>query len=280
MSKGRRAVHADREPAAPRARSRCVDTERGRWFNVRTMTSARMFASAFTALIVLVWTGDQTAAQSKPAPAAGRPAYELAGAAIQGLTAAVAIEESLDRIDRNRLGDRGGRFDATSEVRRAIDRSRDAAALFNRQFGASNDPLRRSAGAMRNAFTTLSSGLNEVLTLWDKLNTSTEESELSDLVRSSAARLTDERPWQMLHKATQDTSLALLDVSRAAVPGDIKSARHLRLTKSEREIIVAQLKTAFPRLAAGAGGTGRTGEVAAGELLEFLSRPYLAEDEQ
>jgi hypothetical protein len=232
---------------------------------------------ACTAMLVIGAVTTGLATQSKPA-AIERPAYELAGATIQALTMAGAIEESLGRIDRNRLGDRGGRFEATNDVRRAIDRSRDAATLLNRPFGASNDPLRRSANTMRSAFTTLSSGLNEAISLWDKLNLSTEESELSDLLRSAESRLTDERPWQMLHKGVQDATLALLDTTRAATPGDVKTARHLRLSRSEREIVLAQLKTAFPRIASGARG-GRLADMAAAELHEFLTRPYLGEDE-
>jgi hypothetical protein len=238
---------------------------------------ARRLVRASVAVLIVAFSAPALADQSKPSQTITRPAYELVGTTIRALTLAASIEQAIDRIDRSRLGDRGGRFEATTQARQALDRSREAGGLFSRPFGANNDPLRRSAGNLRNAFNAMSMGFSDAISLWDKLSLSVEESEVSDIIRSSEAKLIDERPWQMLQKATQDLSLALLDVGRAPVPGDVKTARHLRLTRSEREIVIAQLTTAFPGVTTG-GRAGIAGGAAA-ELHAFLTRPYAAEDE-
>ncbi len=231
-----------------------------------------------TALVVLLSVGT-AAAQSAPAAAQGRPAFELAQATVTALTLAASIEQSIDRIDRNRLGDQSGRFEATTEARRALGRSQEANSLLGRPIGAPDSAIRKAAAAMRAPFNQLSSGLNDAIRTWEKLDRASDDNEAVDLVRSSTALLANESPWERLGQATIGVTHALLDVERAAVRGDLKSARHLQLTKVERETVIASLKKSFPRLSTNARGGGRPAEASATALFEFLNQPFAnAED--
>jgi hypothetical protein len=228
--------------------------------------------------IVLTLSGGVAAAQSATAGKDARPAFDLAQATVTALTLAASIDESIDRIDRNRLGDQTGRFEATSEARRALGRSQEASSLLGRPIGASDSPVRKAAAAMRTPFNQLSTSLSDAIRIWEKLDRGADENESVDLVRSSVGLISNEAPWDRLGQATIGVTQALLDVSRAATPGDVKSARHLLLTKAERETVIASLQKSFPRLTTSARG-GRPAEAAAGILFEFLGRPLLnAED--
>jgi hypothetical protein len=226
----------------------------------------------------LLLSGTIGAAQSAPASTQGRPAYDLAQATVSALTRAASIEESIERIDRNRLGDQSGRFEATNEARRALGRSQEANSLLGKPIGAANSPIRKAATAMRAPFSQLSTALNDAIRTWEKLDRATDENEAVDLVRSSVALLANEGPWDRLAQATAGVTQALLDLERAAVPGDLTSVRHLQLTKVERESVLASLKKSFPRLSTSARG-GRPAEASAGMLFEFLSRPLANADD-
>jgi hypothetical protein len=242
------------------------------------MKPALWILRAAALFVVVSVCSRPVSAQSAPAPAGARPAQALTTAAITALTLAAAIDQSLDRIDRNRLGDQNVRLEATGHVRRALDRSREAQSLFSKPLGAAGDPVRKSADGMRAPFSQLSSGLNQIVSVWDKMALVSDENEIVEMVRTTEGILANERPWEMLVRATQDLTLALLDISRAGVPGDIKTVRHLRLTRDEREAQLARLEKAFPAVTSGARG-GRAPDVAAGILHEFLTRPYASEDE-
>jgi hypothetical protein len=218
-------------------------------------------------------------AAAQPAPASqSRPAFELAQATVTALALADSIDQSIERIDRNRLADQSGRFEATTEARRALGRSQDANSLLGRPFGAPNSPVRKAAAAMRAPFSQLSTGLSEAIRIWEKLDRASDENEAVDLVRSSTTILSNEGPWERLVQATIGVTQVLLDVDRASVPGDVKSVRHLQLTKVERESVLASLRKSFPRLSTNARG-GRPVEASAGVLFEFLNRPFAnAED--
>jgi hypothetical protein len=227
--------------------------------------------ASFVALLgALVTSGVAFADQGgASAPAQARPAAELAHTTVKALTLAESIEQLLDRIDRNRLGEQSSRFDAMSSARSALSRAQEGAALFGRPMGAPGDPIRRSSTALRNAFNTLSSQLNEAIRLWDKLASITsisEESETSDVVRALATILSDERAWQGLTQGTRDVTNALTEKER------------LLLTRAERDAVVASLKGAFPRL--GTNSRGGTNTYAAASVLhDFLTRPVPAADE-
>jgi hypothetical protein len=224
-------------------------------------------------LLIAVAAGAQT-----PSPAQSRPASDLAQATVTALTLAASIDQSIERIDRNRLADQSGRFEATSEARRALGRAQEANALLGRTIGAPDSQIRRAAAALRAPFSQLSNGLNDAIRLWEKLDRGADENESVDLVRSSTSILANEGPWERLAQATVGVTQALLDPSRADVPGDLKTARHLQLTKAERDGVLAALKQAFPRVSTNARG-GRPAEVSAGILFEFLNRPLAnAED--
>lgn len=228
--------------------------------------------------LVMMLVGGTAAAQSAPAGKDARPAFELAQATVTALTLAASIEQSIDRIDRNRLADQSGRFEATSEARRAVGRSQEANSVLGRPIGAADSAIRKAAAAMRVPFNQLSTSLNDAIRIWEKLDRGADENESVDLVRSSVGFLANEAPWDRLAQATIGVTQALLDVSRAATPGDVKSVRHLLLSKAERETVLAGLQKSFPRLTASARG-GRPAEAAAGLLFEFLNRPLLnAED--
>jgi hypothetical protein len=229
------------------------------------------------ALVITIGSGIATA-QSAPAGAQARPAFDLAQAAVTALTLAAGVDQSIDRIDRNRLTDQSGRFEATSEARRALGRSQEAGAVLGKPIGAPDSQIRKAAAAMRAPFNQLSTSLNEAIRTWEKLDRGADENESVDLVRSSVGFISNEAPWDRLGQATIGVTQALLDMSRAAVPGDATTARHLQLTKAERDTVLAGLKKSFPRLTTSARG-GRPPEAAAGILFEFLSRPLLnAED--
>jgi hypothetical protein len=233
--------------------------------------------TAVIALLTSIAAASGLNAQSAAGAAPG-PAFQLAQASVTALTLAASIEQSIDRIDRNRLNDQSGRFEATSEARRALGRSQEAGSLLGKQYGASDSPIRKAAAAMRTPFNQLSTDLNDAIRIWEKLDRGADENESVDLVRSSVGLLSNEAPWDRLAQATIGVTQALLDVSRAASPGDLKSVRHLLLTKAERDSLVAGLQKSFPRLTANARG-GRPAEAAAGILFEFLNRPLLnAED--
>jgi hypothetical protein len=236
-----------------------------------------MRTHAFAAVLVL--SGAVAAAQSPPpAPASDAAAFELAQAAVTALTLAASVEQSIDRIDRNRLGTPSGRFEATSEARRALGQSQQASAVLGKPIGPANSSVRKVAAAMRAPFNQLSSNLGDAIRTWEKLERTPDENETVDLVRSSAALLGNEGPWDRLAQATIGVTQALLDVSRAAVPGDMQTVRHLQLTKDQRDSLLERLRKAFPRLTATSRG-GTPAETAAGILFEFLTRPLLnAED--
>lgn len=219
---------------------------------------------------LLAWFGgDIVAAQSAPAAGQGRPAFDLGQATVTALTMAASIEQSIDRIDRNRLNDQSGRFDATSEARRALGRSQDANALLGKAIGPPDSQIRKTAAAMRAPFGQLSNSLNDAIRTWEKLDRITDENEMVDLVRSSAALLSNEAPWDRLQQATIGVTQALLDPTRAG---------RLLLSQTERDTLLAGLKKSFPRLTATARG-GRPAEAAAGILFAFLSQPLAnAED--
>jgi hypothetical protein len=233
---------------------------------------------AITIAVVVLLAGGTAAPQSAPAATQSRPAFELAQATVTALTLAATIEQSIDRIDRNRLSDQSGRFEATTEARRALGRSQEANSLLGRPLGAPDSAVRKAAAALRAPFSQLSNGLNDAIRTWEKLDRTTDENEAVDLVRSSTSILANEGPWERLGQATIGVTQALLDVERATVRGDLKSARHLQLTKVERETVVASLKKSFPRLSTNARG-GRPAEASAAALFEFLNQPYAnAED--
>ena len=104
-----------------------------------------------TALVVLLSVGTATA---QPAPAApqGRPAFELAQTAVTALTLAASIEQSIERIDRNRLGDQSGRFEATNEARRALGRSQEANSLLGEPIGFGEQPDPKGRNGNEGAF--------------------------------------------------------------------------------------------------------------------------------
>jgi hypothetical protein len=227
-------------------------------------------------IALLVLFGTTPAFAQAPTP--GRPAFDLAQHTVTVLTMAAAIEQSIERIDRNRLGDQSGRFEATSEARRALGRSQEASALLGKPLGAPESFVRKAAAGLRAPFNQLSSGLSDAIRTWEKLDRTTDENENVDLIRSSVALISNEAPWDRLTQATIGVTQALLDLGRAAVPGDLKTVRHLVLSKTERETVLASLKKSFPRLTASSRG-GRPPEAAAAILFEFLSQPLLnAED--
>ena len=236
-----------------------------------------MRATAFT--LVMTLAGGTAAAQPAPAATQGRPAFDLAQASVAALALAASVEQSIDRIDRNRLADQSGRYEATSEARRALGRSQEASSLLGKPIGAPDSPIRKAAAAMRTPFNQLSTSIGDAIRIWEKLDRGADENETVDLVRSSVGLLANEAPWDRLGQATVGVTQALLDMSRAAVPGDVKSVRHLQLTKAERETVLAGLQKSFPRLTVNARG-GRPAEAAAGILFEFLSRPLLNADGQ
>jgi hypothetical protein len=228
--------------------------------------------------IIVTLGGAPAAAQSAPTGAPGRPAFDLAQAAVTALTLAAGVEQSIDRIDRNRLGDQSGRFEATSEARRAVGRSQEAGSVLGKPIGAPDSQIRKAAAAMRTPFNQLSTSLSDAIRMWERLDRGADENETVDLVRSSVGLLANEAPWDRLGQATVGVTQALLDMSRAGVAGDASTVRHLQLTKAERDTVLAGLKKSFPRLTTNARG-GRPAEAAAGILFEFLSRPLLnAED--
>lgn len=231
-----------------------------------------------TVAFVVMFGGAVAASQGQPAPAQATGAFELAQAAVKAFSLAASIEESVERIDRNRLTDQSGRFEATNLARRALGQSQDASSLFGRPIGPANSPVRKAAGAMRAPFNQLSSSLGDAIRVWEKIDRANDENESADLVRSSTALLTNEGPWERLGQATVGVTDALLDMSRATAPGDKTTVRHLLLTKAERETVLTALKQAFPRLATNARG-GRVAESAAGILFEFLSQPLAGSDE-
>src|SRR6187549_1130490 len=157
---------------------------------------------AITTALVVLLSGGTAAAQSAPAAAQGRPAFELAQATVTALTLAASIEQSIDRIDRNRLGDQSGRFEATTEARRALGRSQEANSLLGRPIGAPDSAIRKAAAAMRAPFNQLSSGLNDAIRTWEKLDRASDDNEAVELVRSSTALLANEGPWERLGQAT------------------------------------------------------------------------------
>ncbi len=157
-------------------------------------------------------------AQTAPAAAQGRPAFDLAQATVTALTMAASIEQSIDRIDRNRLGDQSGRFEATSEARRALGRSQEASSLLGKPIGAPDSPVRKAAAAMRAPFSQLSTTLNDAIRIWEKLDRAADENETVDLVRSSVALLANEAPWDRMQQATIGVTQALLDPNRAGRP--------------------------------------------------------------
>jgi hypothetical protein len=223
-----------------------------------------------TVLVALAAAATMSASQGgAPAPAGAgqpRPAAELATATVSALQIAESIEQLIDRIDRNRLGDQSSRFEATSTARSALGRAQEGVALFGRPIGAPGDPIRRSATAVRNAFSTLSMQLNEAIRLWDKLAAASDENETSDVVRALTSILSDERAWQVLHQGTRDVTAALVEKDR------------LLLTRAERDAVLAGLKKSFPRLGTASRGGGNA-YAAAAVLHEFLTRPLAAADE-
>ena len=229
----------------------------------------RCMKPTLLALAVLLSGGTAAMAQTAPAAGQGRPAFDLAQATVTALTMAASIEQSIDRIDRNRLGDQSGRFEATSEARRALGRSQEANSLLGKPIGAPDSPIRKAAAAMRTPFSQLSTTLNDAIRIWEKLDRAADENETVDLLRSSVALLANEAPWDRMQQATIGVTQALLDPNRAG---------HLQLTKADRETVLAGLKKSFPRLSTTARG-GRPPEAAAGILFEFLSQPLAnAED--
>jgi hypothetical protein len=207
---------------------------------------------------------DQTPAAAGAAEA--RPAAELVKATVAALAIADSIEQLVDQIDRNRLGDPSSRFEGSSTARRALGRAQEGAALFSRPMGAQEDPIRRSATAVRNMFTQISGQLNEAVRLWDKLSTVTDENEMSDVVRALASTLSDERAWQILNQATRDVTNAIVEKDR------------LLLTRAERDAAVAALKSAFPRLGTTSRGGGNV-YASAALLHDFLTRPQPTADQ-
>ena len=239
-----------------------------------------MRTATLAGLLVAISSVGTLADRPQPAPAAAqsRPAFELAQATVTALTLAASIEQSIDRIDRNRLGDQSGRFEATGEARRALGRSQEANSLLGKAIGPPDSAIRKAASAMRAPFSQLSTMLNDVIRIWDKLDRAADENETVDLVRSSVTLLANEGPWDRLGQATIGVTQALLDMGRATAAGDVKSVRHLQLTKVERETVLGALKKSFPRLSTNARG-GRPAEASAGLLFEFLNQPYAnAED--
>ena len=202
---------------------------------------------SITIALVVLLSGGTAAAQSAPAPAQSRPAFELAQATVTALTLASSIEQSIDRIDRNRLGEIPAGSRPRPKLVRARPESRGELAA-RPAIGAPDSAIRKAAAAMRAPFNQLSSGLNDAIRIWEKLNRVSDDNEAVDLVRSSTALLANEGPWERLGQATIGVTHALLDLERAAVRGNLKSARHLQLTKVERETVIASLKKSFPRL--------------------------------